>query len=140
MKYQVESTKSINRRVGDRVFNNQTGEKLELSGAGVEVALSEMMDGAYKLVREIPETPEEKEIVKAAEEKAAMMAEPKKELVRQAEKLHIGGAGELLKEPLADAILDTKSGAADRMDAPGISHITETKTAKSTARSKGDKQ
>ncbi len=140
MKFEVMAEKEINRRVGDRVFNNKAGEKLELSGAGVEVALSEMMDGAYKLVREIPETPEEKAKVEAAEEKAALMAEPKKELVKQAEKLHIGGADSLLKEPLADAILETKSGATAGMDAPGISHITESETAKSTARIKGDKQ
>ncbi len=140
MRYEVEAVAEVNRRVGDRVFNNQPGDKLELSGADVEVALSPMMDGAYKLAREIPETDEEKARAGAAAAKAELMSQPKEKLVKQAEKLDIAEADSMLKAPLAAAIVETKLGKSTDMETPGISRITESKNAKSTARSKGDKQ
>lgn len=69
MKYEVEATKETNRQIGDRKFIHAPGDREILSAAGVEIALSEDFGGAYRLVREIPESPGEIRRFKAAEEK-----------------------------------------------------------------------
>ena len=149
MKYQLEATKDINQNYGDRLFSNVKGETLELSGAGAEIAFSTELGGAYKLLREIPETPEEVERIEAAimaekeliriaketeaaiiadekarvkamadaekaakslvDERAALMAMPKEELIKKAEKLDIADADSMNKQPLVEAIVETKT-------------------------------
>lgn len=138
MRYEVEAVNEVNRRVGDRVFNNQPGDKLELSGAGVEVALSPMMDGAYVLARKIPETDEEKERAgeraKIDSERARLQATPKKKLVAGATKDGIEEANNLNKEPLVDAILENKFGAETLASANDNAVIVnETATAETAA-------
>lgn len=132
MRFEVECVKEINGRYADRVFVNKVGEKLELSAAGVETALSTHLDGAYRLSREIPETFEEKAAVKSAEQKAKLLESPKKKLAAKAKHLKVAGAGTMAgKEPLVEAITALDAGNTSPAADNGISNIAADAPAKS---------
>jgi hypothetical protein len=104
MKYEIEALSDVDMGYSDRHFTLKKGEKMEVSDAGAEVALSAPFAGVFRISREIPET------VKAAEEKKSLMAQPKEKLVKKAERLDIPAASSMKKEPLAEAIVDSKTG------------------------------
>jgi len=109
MKYEVEATEDIDRRYGDRTFKNQKGDKRTENGNWFEVAMSAPMNGAYKLVREIPDTDAEKAKVKTAEKVTRLAKQPKKTLVKKAAKLGIIVEPATPKEPLAAEIVKTEA-------------------------------
>ena len=112
MRYEFEATKDVTAGLGDRIFENKQGDKLEVSAAWAERILTapELKD-SYTLVRDIPETPTEKARAKQKELAADLMKQPKEKLVKQAEKL---GVDETLnKEPLAEAIAEAKTTKGD---------------------------
>lgn len=113
MRFEFEALEDLDKGYSDRHFTLKKGESIELSDAGAEVVLSTAFGGGLKLVREIPETDDEKARVRVAEDKAALLKQPKEKLVKQAEKLGLPGAATLAKEPLANAIVDTKAAAKE---------------------------
>lgn len=118
MKYEVEATTETNRQIGDRKFIHSVGDRVILSAAGVEIALSKDFNGAYKLIREIPESPGEIRRFKAAEEKRederrARISQRRKalsklnpeDLLAAAEKAGVAGRETLSQKALIEAVL-----------------------------------
>jgi hypothetical protein len=109
MRHLFEATEDVQHGIGDRVFNNKKGEKLELSAAGAEVLLGTPdLAKAYKLVRDIPETPEEKAQIEKQAEKTKLMGVKKETLVNRAERAGLETEG-LKKEEVAEALVENST-------------------------------
>jgi hypothetical protein len=113
MRHVFEATADVSAGLGDRAFLNKKGDELEVSAAWAERILTapELKD-SYKLIRDVPETPEEKAAVEKRELAADLMKQPKEKLVKQAERLDV--PTDQNKEPLAEAIAEAKTTKGDK--------------------------
>lgn len=124
MRHTLTAKEDITERVGDRLITAKSGETIELSAAGAEIA---MTLGKFDYLEEVPETEAElaraeqiaqvekertKEAAKVEKTKAALEKTPKPKLVKKAARIGIENAGKMKKSELVETVLQATDEAA----------------------------